>query len=279
MNANSLWREPLLHFLVIGVLLFMVYGLVAGPAGPDKDEIVVDQARIASLVENFENTWRRVPTDAELQSLIDAWVREEILYREGVDAGFDQNDPVIRRRVAQKMSFIADGVVPDAPSDAELEAWLRDNIADYRVPAAYTLRQVYIDPQRHPDDLDNFIAATRAALLDGDNPETLGDSSMLLAAVDGASSRDVARIFGSVFVDGLANAEIGAWVGPLQSGYGLHFVFVDERVAERDPALDEVRTAVERDLLSARAEQLSETFYASLRERYTVRIDTPGANE
>jgi len=279
LKANSLWREPLLHFLAIGLLLFLVYGLVSGPAAPAADEIVVDQARIAGLVSNFEKTWRRAPTDDELKGLVDAWVREEILYREGLDMGFDRNDPVIRRRIAQKMSFIADGLVPAAPTDAELEAWLSDNITDYRLPAKYTLRQIYIDPQRHPDDLDETLANTEAALRGGADPETQGDSSMLLSSLDGASSRDIARIFGSVFVEGLADASVGEWSGPVRSGYGLHYVLVSDHIPARDPALDEVRAAVERDLLNDKAEQIDEQFFASLRERYTVRIDDSIADD
>jgi hypothetical protein len=279
MKAATLLREPLLHFFVLGLLLFLLYGLVADQATFSADEIIVDQARITGLAANFEQTWRRKPTDNELQGLIDAWVREEILYREGIAIGFDQNDPVIRRRVAQKMSFIADGLVPDTPTDAELEAWLQDNIADYQVPATFTLRQVYIDPQRHPGNLDAFLASTLAALQGGDEPDSLGDSSMLLSEVEGASSQDIARIFGTVFVEGLATAEAGTWSGPIQSGYGLHFVYISAHTPARDPQLADVRAAVERDLLNDRAEQINESFYASLRERYTVRIGPTDPND
>ena len=279
MKAGTLLREPLLHFFVLGVLLFLLYGLVQGPSGPADDEIIVDQARIESLVANFEKTWRRRPSDEELQNLVDAWVREEILYREGLAVGFDRNDPIIRRRVAQKMSFVADGMVPDKPSDAELEQWLQDNLAEYQIPATYSLQQVYIDPQRHADDLDSFLKETLEALQRGNDPESLGDSSLLLAAVDAASSHDLARIFGSVFVEGLAEIAPGEWSGPVESGYGLHFVKISAHTPARSPQLDEVRAAVERDLLNARTSQINESFYAALRERYTVRMEVQQAND
>lgn len=273
MQAATFWREPLLHFFVLGLVLFLLYELVADPDGPAPDEIVVDQARLQSLVANFEKTWRRGPTDDELQNLVDAWVREEILYREGVAVGFDLNDPVIRRRVAQKMSFIADGMVPENPTDAELQDWLTNNIAEYEIPATYTLRQVYIDPQRHADDLDTVLDETLAALQGGADPASQGDSTLLLSEVSSASSHDVARIFGSVFVASLADIAVGEWVGPVQSGYGLHYVKVSEYTPPRKPELPDVRAAVLRDLLNDKAERINESFYESLRGRYTVRIE------
>jgi hypothetical protein len=274
MAAGNILREPLLHFFALGLLLFVLYGLVNDQSGPAPDEIVLDQGRLAGLVAGFEKTWRRDPTDDELQNLIDAWVREEILYREGLAVGFDMNDPVIRRRVAQKMTFVADGMVPESPTEEELAAWLSDNIADYEIPATYTLTQVYIDPQRHPGDLDSFLENTLAELRNGADPALHGDSSLLLSAVATASSRDVARIFGSAFVEGLEDVTIGEWFGPVQSGYGLHFVFVSDYTPARDPVLEEVRSAVERDVLSDKSKQINETFYSSLRDRYTVRIES-----
>ena len=208
-----------------------------------------------------------------------ARIREEILYREGLAVGFDRNDPVIRRRVAQKMSFVADGMVPDKPSDAELEQWLQDNLAEYQIPATYSLQQVYIDPQRHADDLDSFLKETLEALQRGNDPESLGDSSLLLAAVEAASSHDVARIFGSVFVEGLAEIAPGEWSGPVESGYGLHYVKISAHTPARSPQLDEVRAAVERDLLNDRMSQINESFYAALRERYTVRMEVQQPND
>ena len=124
MKIRTLLSEPLTHFFVLGLLLFALYATVSDESGQSAEEIVVDRARIGSLVSSFKKTWQRPPTADELQGLVDAWVREEILYREGVAIGFDRDDPVVRRRVAQKMSFVADGMVPEAPDDAELEVWL-----------------------------------------------------------------------------------------------------------------------------------------------------------
>ena len=272
--SRKLLHEPLLHFAVLGLLFFVTFTLVNDQSGAEVDEIVVDQARIAALSDSFQKTWQRAPTDAELDGLLDAWVREEVLYREGIALGYDRNDPIIRRRVAQKMSFIADGMVPNLPTDSELESWLQSNIDDYQIPAVYSLQQVYVDPQKHRDDLEQVLTTTLAALEAGAAPQTLGDSTLLLPQVESASAVDVARVFGSRFVDGLTGIAVAEWAGPVQSGYGLHFVRINEFTPARVPQLDEVRAAVERDLLSDMGKRLNEEFYAALRQRYDVRIES-----
>ena len=276
---NNLLREPLLHFFALGLMLFVLYAVVSDDYGQSTEEIVIDQARIAGLIAAFEATWRRPPSDEELQGAIDAFVREEVLYREGVAAGFDLNDPIIRRRVAQKMSFIADGMVPDAPDETAMQQWLQENIEDYEIPARFAFKQVYIDPQRHPNNLDDVLQTTKAGLDAGADPKSFGDSTLLLREFSSISSDDVARNFGSEFAAALEQVPTGSWQGPVRSGYGLHYVFVAENIPARDPILDEVRDAVERDLLSEQTRQINETFYSALRERYVVRIEAEAGAE
>ena len=279
MTVKKYLHEPLAHFFVLGLLLFALYAVVNDDSGRSAEEIVISQARLAGLNANFEKTWQRPPTEDERQSLIDAWVREEILYREGMAIGFDLDDPVIRRRVAQKMSFVADGMVPDAPDDVELEAWLTANVSDYQIAAIYTLQQVYIDPQRHTDDFDVFANSIKEDLLDGADAKSLGDSTLLPAEISSSSSVELNRVFGSAFVIALAELSVGDWQGPIRSGYGLHFVKIDGYVAARKPQLEEVRSAVARDLLNDKSQNISEAFYTALRERYTVHIESPAQDD
>ncbi len=274
MTVKKFLHEPLVHFFVLGLLLFVLFAVVNNDSGRSAEEIVVDQGRLSGLVANFEKTWQRPPTAEEVQNLIDAWVHEEILYREGMAIGFDLDDPVIRRRVAQKMSFVADGVVPDSPEEAELEAWLAANVEDYEIPAVYTLQQVYIDPQRHADELDVFVSSVRTSLGAGADAKLLGDSTLLPAEITSSSSVELTRVFGTAFSDGLKGVSVGDWQGPVRSGYGLHFVKIDGLVAARKPDLEEVRAAVERDVLSDQSQKINDAFYAALRERYTVRIES-----
>jgi hypothetical protein len=268
---RRLIREPLLHFFVLGALLFVLYASVNRDALRSPDEIVVDQARVDGLALQFERVWRRKVTREELEGLVDTWVREEIIYREGRAAGLDRDDDVVRRRVVQKMTFIAEGMATEVPSDAELDAWLRTHPELYRVPPAYTLRHVYFDPERHGPSLEADIAAAASALrLDPD--AAVGDATLLPRTLSDASAEDIARTFGEDFADALHQAPADRWSEPIRSAYGVHLVRISARRPSRDPVLSEVRAAVERDLLSDRSRKATEDFYRVIRERYTVRF-------
>jgi hypothetical protein len=269
---HRLFREPLLHFLVLGALLFALYGGVNRNGLQAPGEVVVDQARVQALAMQFERVWQRSPTRTELQGLIDQWVREEIIYREGVATGMERDDEVVRRRVVQKMAFVTDGMAADVPSDADLEDWLRRHADDYRIAPGYTLQQVYFDPRRHGEQLDSDIAAATSAL-QRDPQARVGDPTMLPTTLNQTSADEVTRAFGQRFSDALAPLPDGRWAGPVVSGFGVHLVRIDARTSARVPTLAEVRPAVERDLLNARSSQASEDFYRALRKRYTVKIE------
>ncbi|MCC8431851.1 peptidyl-prolyl cis-trans isomerase [uncultured Reyranella sp.] len=268
---GKLLREPLLHFALMGVVLFAVYGWVNGDASSAPREIVVSQGQLDSLQAKFERVWQRPPSADELRGLVDQWVREEILYREGRARGLDLDDPVVRRLVAQKMEFIAEGVTPEVPDDTTLEAWLAANQDKYAIEPRYTLRQVYLNPAQRGARLEADIDAARAALAGGRMVD--GDSTMLPAVLDSAPGREVARVFGAEFAASLKGLPTGEWAGPVRSGFGLHLVKVEHRVDGRAATLPEVRDTVVRDLLRDRATQAKESFYRKLRAGYTIRTE------
>lgn len=269
---RRLLREPLLHFFALGALIFLVFGWFNRDELRAPDEVVVDQAQVDGLTMQFQRLWQRPPTAEETRGLVDRWVREEILYREGLALGLDQNDTVVRRRIAQKMDFIAGGATPPVPTDAELSAWLEAHRSTYRIEATYTLRQAYFDAARHGEGLPRRLEGMARSL--GDSaaaPE--GDVTALPLTLSAASAGDVARTFGKEFSEALAGLPAGRWQGPIASSYGLHLVRIDELTPAHDPGLDEVRAAVVRDWSAAKSDELNEEFYESVRARYTVRID------
>ena len=272
---KGLLREPLLHFLLLGALLFTAYGWLNRGALEAPGEIVVDEPRVANLSAQFERVWQRPPTPPELEGLIESFVREEILYREGLSLGLERDDPVVRRRIGQKMAFLAEGMAQEPPSEAELEAWLTAHAADYALEPRYSLRQLFFDPARRGDALDGELARAREALAaeSAAARAELGDATLLPAALERARASEVESVFGRDFAAALAQLPIGAWQGPVRSSYGVHLVLLEVREEGRAPALAEVRAQVERDLLRAREEQANEAFYQTLRARYTVRIE------
>lgn len=272
-GARGWLREPLLHFAVLGSLLFVAYARIHPGASAAPREVVITKETQAALQAQFERLRQRPPTAEERRDLVDSFVREEILYREGVALGLDRDDAVVRRRVAQKVEFIGDGQEPAPPTEAELEAFLQQNAARYVAPARYSLRQIFFDPTRRADTLEPDARAAKQAAQRGDSPT--GDPSLLPSELQGASAFEVERVFGVEFLDGLKDLPVGGWQGPIRSGRGLHLVQLSERDASRPAALEEVRSEVERDLVSARAEQAREAFFAKLRSSYRVSIE-PG---
>jgi hypothetical protein len=279
MRIRTFLSEPLLHFLVLGGLLFLWYQGSGGGSGPGSSRIVLTGGRVASLAAGFQKTWQRPPTDAELKGLIDDYVREEIATREAVAAGLDQDDTIIRRRLRQKLEFLAEEAIDSAPpSEAELQAWLDGHADTYRIEPQVAFRQVYVSRDRRGRSAE---ADARALLskLEAAGPqgsiEGLGDSLMLPAEVDLEPQREVARAFGREFADAVLALPPGHWSGPIVSGYGLHLVLVRERTEGTRPALASVRSQVERDFLSHRRQQQLGAMYERLLEKYSVVIERP----
>ena len=124
---NKLIREPFLHFLLLGAAIFVAYHFVAGRADNQPGKIVITQGDITSIMIGFSRTWQRPPTREELDGLIRDRVREEVYYREAMAMGLDRDDPVIRRRLQQKLQFVTDDVAaPAEPTDAELSGIFKD---------------------------------------------------------------------------------------------------------------------------------------------------------
>jgi hypothetical protein len=268
---RRLLKEPLLHFIVLGALLFAFYAwLNPGGAGAPK-EVVVTQGQVENLKAQFARTWQRSPNADELDQLLEQWLRDEIYYREGLALGLERDDPVVRRRIAQKLAFVADGQAPTPPTDAELQAWLDDHADTYRVEPRYTLRQLYFDPSRRGERVQADLASALPALQRGQ--VVAGDATLLPGELNDAAAFEVTRIFGNDFAEALKTAPVGGWSGPVRSGYGWHLVELTAREGGRAATLAEARAAVERDWLRARSEEASATFYRKLRAKYSVRIE------
>lgn len=253
--------------------MFGVYAQVAD-SNSDPAEIVVDQGQIATMTVLFERTWRRAPTSEEVNALIDGYVREEVLYREGVAMGLDRDDQLIRRRVGQKLEFLSESMNGVAePSDAALQTYLDAHRERFARPARFTFRQVYLGTAANADT--PRLLAQLNKLGDSNATLEMGAPTQLEARMQLASSTDIERVFGEQFAQALVNTAPGAWHGPLASDYGLHFVHVSERVEEHMPALGEVREKVMRDWHRDELTAANKKYYESLRERYQVRIENP----
>ncbi len=272
-------HEPLVHFLLLGAALFLVFGFFGKPNGGAPGAIVVTQGQIASMVSGFTSTWQRPPTPEELERLIQDRVKEEVYSREAMALGLDQDDTIIRRRLRQKMEFLSDDVAAQAePSDAELSAYLQEHRDSFRIERRFTFRQVYLSPERRGESLAQDTAQVLAQLRKAGGEadiSQLGDPFLLERAFDAVPEGEVAKLFGDKFAVRLAELTPGSWQGPVESGYGVHLVFVGDRTDGGVPALGDVRDAVYREWANAKRLDANEAFYRSLRKKYSVTIERP----
>ena len=144
----------MLHFLVLGAALFGLFSMVDKKDAEAPTKVVVSASRVATLADRFARTWRRPPTEQELQGLVEDYIRDEIFYREGRAAGLDRDDVVIRRRVRQKMEFLAEDMAAAEPSDEQLAAYLASNPERFRTEDRLTFRQVFLSATRRGSALD-----------------------------------------------------------------------------------------------------------------------------
>ena len=268
-------REPLLHFLVIGAALFALYRFVAGEEDGPR-EIVVTEAQVEALAQNFARTWMRPPTADEVRGLVDDYVREEIYYREAIAIGLDRDDTVIRRRLRQKMEFVSDDIAAARePTDAELEAYLRSNSGKFVDPPLLSFRQVLFSTDRRGESAQQDAGRALEALRSGDRPGRVpeGDPSLLPPEMTKVTPRDVANVFGEGFTADIEDAPIDQWIGPVESPFGVHLVRLSARQAGRLPPLAEIRTVVLREWQATQQDQANEAFYEELRRKYDVRVE------
>jgi hypothetical protein len=268
----KLLREPLVHFLAIGALMFGVY-FVVSDRSRDPETIVVGRGEIGMMTAVFERTWKRAPTPDELKDLIDGYVRDEVLYREGVALGLDRDDQLIRKRVRQKVEYLAESMhgVPE-PSEAALQGYLDKHGQQYAIPARLTFRQVYLGT----NDADaKVLLAQLHKLGDSDAAAELGVATQLDARMEEAPTFDIERVFGTKFAQALVAMPLDEWSGPLASEYGLHLVRVSGRIEQHKPALDEVREFVKRDWQRDELAAAKDKYFEGLLARHAVRIEYP----
>ena len=275
-----LLREPLLQFLALGAMLFALYGFVGKQSADAPEKIVVSASRIANLGEGFARTWRRPPSEQELQGLIEDYIRDEVFYRQGRAAGLDRDDVVIRRRVRQKMEFLAEDMSVPEPSDEQLAAYLASNPERFRAEDQITFHQVFLSATRRATTIESDSKQVASVLTRADaavDATLLGDPFLLGEEFRGVSATRVMNQFGERFAKRILAMEEGHWQGPVASGFGQHFVFISERVSGGLPPLDNIRPAVRREWANARRLEAEQKLYASLRERYEIVVEAPAA--
>ena len=287
---KKLLREPLVHFLAIGVGLFVLFDLVAPEdSNLDSKTIVVDRDALLTFVQfrskafNPEVAAARLDAlgDAELSMLIDDYVREEALHREALALGMDQNDYVIKQRLIQSLQFITNGFVSAAVdvSDEEIAEYYEANREDYYVDPYVTFTHVYFSSDRHGREQARKLADAKLAELNTEQvpfSESTRHGDRFLYNVNYVERTE--DFVGSHFGRSMAaelftlKADDSRWHGPFESAYGFHLVMVTRRTDGLYPPLEDIADSVREDALRIKLDEQNERAVQAIVDTYDIRM-------
>jgi hypothetical protein len=271
---KKLYKEPLLHFLIIGALIFVLFSIVNKEESiVSENKIVVSIAEIERLGDNWSKKWNRPPTERELMGLVDSYIKEEVYYREALALGLDQNDTILRRRLMQKMEFLSNDLAElNTPDESALNKYFLDNQEKYKLPARVSFTHIYFSLDKRgakaSEDAKKVLSE-----MNGLRASEKGDSFMLEYDFAQETPFEVGRLFGKGFADELFKSETDTWQGPIESGYGLHLVRVSEKVDSRMPELASVIDKVRTDLMFERRQKMNKEIYEKFKERYEIVVE------
>jgi len=272
------YKEPLVHFLLLGALLFAVNAVVGESGGSDLETLSVTREDIAWLSSAWSRQWRRPPTATELEGLITNHIREEILYREALAMGLDSDDTIVRRRMVQKLEFLTEDLIDQIePPEDQLLEYFGEHVEDYRDPELRSFTHIFFSTDQRGagavTEAARIVADLRAMPQSPERAPELGYRFMMQYDYSRRSEVEVARHMGTEFARALFELAPGEWEGPVKSGYGVHVVRVHEIEASRLPDFAEVRENVRDDLMRARREKANAAFYEGLKSRYEIVIE------
>jgi peptidyl-prolyl cis-trans isomerase C len=275
-------REPIVHFLLLGAILFGVYAYAErGQGGVEQSkqiQLTIDD--LAQLVLVFQAQWRRDPTPEELQRLVEEKVREEVLFREAVALGLDKDDTIVKRRMAQKMQFLAEDVTAARePAPEELGTWYEAHRDQFAFPPRISFRHLYFSPDRRGararDDAATALTKLAGQPEDSSLAATLTDTFMFQEYYRDRAPEFLGKEFGPNFALAVTKLPPGSWQGPIESGFGWHLVFVDTLIPDRVPAFEEVEADVKTAWLTEQKAQAWQKAYQDMRAKYTVLLPAP----
>jgi peptidyl-prolyl cis-trans isomerase C len=269
-GARAWIREPLLHFAVLGIALFGLFRVV-GPEDEGETIIVTADTR-ERLAAQHERRLGRAPTPEELDAAIQSWVDAEMLYREARALGLDRADPIVRRRLTQKLQFsFEEAEEPPEPTDEELEAWIASHADRFSQAPRIGFTHVFVKSSSRVVP-EAQLVEFETALKEGADPATLGQPFVLGQAITPKSAAELNRQFGPGFGEAALELPELGW-HRVRSLYGWHLVHIDERLPGGLASVDEVRAQARESLRQEAREQAREQAMTELRARYEVVIE------
>lgn len=265
---KKILQEPLLHFLLLGLLLFAFNAWRGSsmPAEGDSRSVRIGEDDVRWLQETWLRQWHREPSGPELRGMVRDYLEETLLAQEALEMGLEKNDTIIRRRLAQKLEFLVQDTARLVdPGEVELNRFFEERRTRYQTPARVWFTQLYFGSED---------AARKAlARLDSRRPDELGEQSLLARDHIRADRQELAGQFGDEFAAAVFELEVGSWQGPLASAYGFHLVRVSSVEAAQPSSLTEVRGRVLEEYHREQRVRAKELFYSALLKKYEVVAD------
>ncbi len=276
---KKLYKEPLLHFLIIGVLIFTLFSIVNKEEDiVSGNKIIVSAADIQRLSSSWAKKWNRPPTETELQGLVESHIREEVYYRAALALGLDKNDTILRRRLMQKMEFLSNDLAElNTPDESALNQYFIDHKDNYELPARVSFTHIYFSLDKRGakavEDAKSVLSELKTRSGAVLRVPERGDSFMLQYDFDQETPFEVERLFGKGFANQLFTLETNTWHGPIESGYGLHLVRISEKIDARMPELASVIEKVRTDWMFEQRQKMNKEIYERFKERYEIVIE------
>ena len=275
---SKLLKDPLVHFLAVGVALFAISAWRGESVSAGRERIVVTAEQVAQARAAAAVLQGREPTAEELDALVEPTIRDEVLYREALALGLDENDDEVRRRLIEKMSYLTQDLADPEPGSSEaLHEFYSSRPDLFTIPSLVSFDQVFFSPGTRGDRLEADAAAGLAALRAGTPPAEVGDRTPLRESYDDAPREQVAVLFGDELAEALFGTPPGDWTGPFRSDFGLHVVRLRTRSEARLPPYDEIAERVAEEFGAQRRREANEQAYREMRDRYDVVIEQLGA--
>ena len=268
---KKLFQEPLVHFLLFGFGLFLLYGLV-NKQNDNADTVIIDDYDMKNIIASWEMQWKRLPTDEELKSLILQNIKQEIFYQEALKMNLDHNDEIIKRRLAQKMQFLSNDLATmSEPTDEELKEFYKEHAQNYLSPYSYSLYHLILSPDNRVDSKSDALELLeRIKNTDPKDLKDEGDTMPFPYYFNQTDANELKRQLGHKFSDELEDLPLGQWTGPVSSGFGYHLVYISDRKAPQKPDFESIRPEILRDLEYANQQKFDELIFKELKKQYNI---------
>ena len=276
LNLKNIIKQPLLHFLLIGGLLFVLYYSI-NPNTTGKDTIIIDDEQVSRMVTVFQKEWNRPPTPEEMKGLLERYIQQEVYYRKALLMNLDHNDEIIRRRLDQKLRFITNDMATlNDPDEKELKAFYQKNKHKYLQPKEYSFSHIYFNPDKRGNaqkDAENVLPELPKTDEELNGLIGKGDAFPFAYHVDSLTEKEIAGQMGDDFASSLEKLPLKKWSGPVLSGYGTHLLFINEIKQPAEPELASIRQEVIRDYQYALQQQYNQQLFEDFKKDFTIKLD------